>query len=63
MKKERGNQKSSAESLLYRLEDLQNGRDEMNLCELPFAALSGKRGRIAFTSAVKVRLFFANHAS
>ena len=44
MKKERGNQKSSAESLLHRLEDLRNGRDEMNLCELPFAALSERAG-------------------
>ncbi len=44
MKKEKGNQKFSAESLLHRLDDLRNGRDEMNLCELPFAALSERAG-------------------
>ena len=30
----------SAETLAKRLANLQNGRDEMNLCELPFATLS-----------------------
>ena len=33
-----------AQGLASRLSNLQNGRDEMNLCELPFATLSERSG-------------------
>lgn len=45
MKKESNKKQKSANTLAQRLENLANGRDEMNLCELPFALLSERQGK------------------